>query len=498
MIEAVVSAAYADLLRDEIGWQRLGEDLTSVDLTPSERQSIIALARRYWRRDPVTKQTVRLWTNFALGQGLSYSVPGDEDAVAALKAFWNLPGNADCCSVMGQHKSSRRLLIDGDVFFAVFLGGEGHTPKIRRIDPVQINRIICNPEDASEPWGYERIVPSSASATIKKEYYLDMMHHVQNAVGDRTLPLPSGPGETSTKEGVVVLHVAFEDTDLWGSSLLEPMIPWMRTHRKFMEARSAVQQAVAMFAWKRTRKGTPTQVQAAITAMRSALVAGDTERNYPPSPGSTWVENESDTLQPMKFETGAAAAKDDSAMLLQMAGVGGGIFPHYYGAGEAFRLATATAMELPMLKMFQGYQQLWREAYARVFEAVLLNAGMENVFVDIDFGAIVTKDVPAIITALGTVADKFPIIASTKEVQALLLTLLEINNVEDVMAALLKPPAKPSGSPGPEQSEAEAAAGLARSVAALRRVLTEASREAPASPIARADEPTAHRGRRVG
>jgi hypothetical protein len=44
-------------------------------------------------------------------------------------------------------------------------------------------------------------------------------------------------------------------------------------------------------------------------------------------------------------------------MFRQMAGIGANIFEHYLGNPLTGNLATATAMELPMLKMFEFEQQ---------------------------------------------------------------------------------------------------------------------------------------------
>ena len=63
-------------------------------------------------------------------------------------------------------------------------------------------------------------------------------------------------------------------------------------------------------------------------------------------------------------------------MLRQMVGIGsGGIFEHYL-AGDAStgNLATATAMELPMQKLFEYSQELWRDVFSDIFWFVLVQA----------------------------------------------------------------------------------------------------------------------------
>ena len=50
---------------------------------------------------------------------------------------------------------------------------------------------------------------------------------------------------------------------------------------------------------------------------------------------------------------------------------GTGIAEHYFGDASTGNLATATAMELPMLKMFSGYQVFWKEAWRDLFAIAL-------------------------------------------------------------------------------------------------------------------------------
>jgi len=57
--------------------------------------------------------------------------------------------------------------------------------------------------------------------------------------------------------------------------------------------------------------------------------------------------------------------------LLAHAGLAGRIFPHYLGRGEAFRLATATAMEGPVLRAFNRYQLFWSSVWSDVTKVVL-------------------------------------------------------------------------------------------------------------------------------
>jgi len=54
-----------------------------------------------------------------------------------------------------------------------------------------------------------------------------------------------------------------------------------------------------------------------------------------------------------------------------MALLSGGVFPHWAGMGDAYRLATATAMEGPLLRQFSRYQSLWAATFRSAVQIVL-------------------------------------------------------------------------------------------------------------------------------
>jgi len=122
-------------------------------------------------------------------------------------------------------------------------------------------------------------------------------------------------------------------------------------------------------------------------------------------------------------------------MLLQMFGAAVGIFPHYFGAGEAFKLATATAMERPMRVMFEAYQEIWSDTYADIFSYVLAENGKLDEYVDIDFPPIVEKDATESVKAIVELITALPEL-NVPEMQKLLLTKIGINNPDEVLGSI--------------------------------------------------------------
>jgi len=73
----------------------------------------------------------------------------------------------------------------------------------------------------------------------------------------------------------------------------------------------------------------------------------------------------------MPLNTGGGDAKSDGDALLLMAGIGGGVYPHWMGAGDAYRLATAQSMEQPLKRQFSMYQKFWSAQFRDMVRIVL-------------------------------------------------------------------------------------------------------------------------------
>jgi len=426
-----IGTADLELAQDDVGWARLG--ISSQDgLAEMTRVNAVRRARAYFLRDPLSRQAVRIWTDYALGRGISWKAK-EERANDVLRAFWDEKINQPVLSNQGQRKSSDMMLIDGEIFFIFFNDGAGGS-KVRRIDPLEITEIITDPDDKDTKKLYKRDW-ATVTGQVHTAYYPDWAN--DDPKNTRYKSAYGGEVAADAESGVIY-HVPFMSLGTRGVSLLLSAMDWAKAHRKFLEARAAIMQAMAIFAWKAKVKGGSAAVTALRSQLRSSLSAGgSSESSPPPAPGSTWVENESLDMQPVKTDSGAQAAQVDGAMLLQLFGSAVGVFPHYFGAGEAFRLATATAMERPMRVQFEAYQQLWGDIYDSIFNYVMENNGVpgDKRFVDIDFPPIVEKDATDSIKAIVEILTVMPELG-VDEVKKLVLTNLGINNTDEVLAQI--------------------------------------------------------------
>ncbi|KKL70120.1 hypothetical protein LCGC14_2108100 [marine sediment metagenome] len=136
------------LALEDQGWINLGSQTSDV-ITGPARIANLKLSRLYAVKDPLGKQSIRLWTDYTFGTGMAWDME-DEGAKKVLETFWNAPENKSVLSNRGQRKSSDKLLIDGEVFFVIFLGAKGKET-IRFVDPLEITEIITDPDDNNQP-----------------------------------------------------------------------------------------------------------------------------------------------------------------------------------------------------------------------------------------------------------------------------------------------------------------------------------------------------------
>jgi hypothetical protein len=197
------------------------------------------------------------------------------------------------------------------------------------------------------------------------------------------------------KTYVMMLPVFHNVKDgLRGWPLMAAGAAWTRAHKQFRENRASVSAAIAMYVNKLKANVGSRGIDALRAQIQSSMVtSGNIYETNPPAPaGSTWLENEGADLSRMSLSTAAGDAKVDGDSLLMMSGLGGGIFPHYLGAGDAFRLATATSMEQPLFRLFSRYQAFWAAQFRKMVRIVLETATVYGGKSFESYGAVVSTD----------------------------------------------------------------------------------------------------------
>lgn len=422
LIREATASVEKDLALEDAGWINLSGTTGDV-ITSAERITNLKLSRLYAIKDPLGKQAIRLWTDYTFGSGMTWSVAEDnETAKKALKSFWDAKANQTILSARGQRKSSDKLLIDGEVFFAIFLGANGEA-KIRCIDPLEITEIITDPDDIEDVKFYKRVW--SDRQGIQRETIYRSTTNLKNEAAKDAFG-----NSVQKNDEALVYHLTYNTISQRGNPLLLPALIWMKYHTKFLSSRIAIMLALAKFAWKGKVKGGQTAVDAIKAKTHDKEVAA----------GSTLYENLGVDTTPIKTETGASAAYQDGRMIKHMICAAVGIPEQYFGDISIGSLATAQTVELPMMKMFQSYQKVWSDTYQDIDEVILEHNQVpaDKWYIDRDFPDIAPEDVAQAAKSLIDILTVMPEFAYSPDVQQKALLIMGINNPAEVLDAMSK------------------------------------------------------------
>lgn len=341
------------------------------DLEPSVRERAVHASRRLIA-NPVVSQIYRLWKDFTVGTGISLHSAGNRKSLdTAIRSVWGWKGNHDVFSPRGQGETFRRLIVDGEVPFLISPDrGEG-VVRVRRMQSELLADVITSPDDSDEVWGWLRVVPGNKPGSpVSYAAVRDWKGLGPDGGVSMPDPVTGTEREFPWMDDVVLYQSRINTMGHRGNPVILPSIGWAAAMDSFMRSRVMVARAVASFAWKVTIKGSKGDMSRIRSVLQTRITgSADSETNPGPGPGGFFYGNEGAKLDAMKFETGAEAAKTDGQMILLHVAIGAGIFPHWVGAGDSFRLATAKSMEPPMRKMFQAAQNEWCEDMKNVFIA---------------------------------------------------------------------------------------------------------------------------------
>jgi hypothetical protein len=235
----------------------------------------------------------------------------------------------------------------------------------------------------------------------------------------------------------------------------------------FLQDRAAVARAVSQYVDKLTVHGGQRAIDLVKSRLQSSLATGDSfDRNPRPASGSDWLQNEAINRERMPLTTGASDAATDGGMLLGQAGLAGRVYPHWLGRGETYRLATASAMESPVMRAFNRYQKFWSDVWQNMATHVLTQYEIANktIFetkaVDADTDALTTIDMQALKSAINGFTDMYDrgLIASgvaPEMAEALLRIVAQsvgVSDIQDIFDAEPKSPDEepPDGTPPAE------------------------------------------------
>lgn len=347
-------------------WQLLGAGGDAA-LAGIQRQQTNDQARYYYLRDPQARHIVELCTAYTFGRGVTLSA-SDSEANAHLQKFWQSVRNrASISRVREQWRMSRDIQLDGEVFLMFFTSTLTGNVTVRRIPAREITKIYYADGDAAMPVGYRREYVDRTGKNQIQKIFDYRVADLKNE-GLRLL------GMDAPNTEICMMHILGNDFDGRGLTELATIIPWIKALKGFLEDRATYTMAMATFAFRMNVQGNRQAVERLrdqFADYENQWLGQYTDGKERRQAANTFIGNKAVELEQFKTDSGASNAYQDARMFKQQVGIGKGIFEHYLGDPSTGNLATATAMELPMLKLFEFGQSDWGEVFEEIADFVL-------------------------------------------------------------------------------------------------------------------------------
>lgn len=370
--------AELELALDDVGYERIGDSNFDKQFTKASIDKIAAMARVYWLKNPLIKRAVATQANYVFGQGVDV-VAADEDVQTVVDAFMEDSKNrAELTGEQAMLTKETELQVTANLFFTFFTDPLNGATRVRTIPLSEITRIIYNPDDSKEPWYYYRQWQQPKEPGSQKYEMHQAMYPDINYMPKEGLPKHFNGIEVMALNPVYHVKTNCLSDMEYGVSEIYAAIDWAKAYKDFLEDWYTIVKSLSKFAWKATSKSGATGMAQAKQVLEGAINGGSNPMNsdLPGQAAQVWMSSDNFDLAPMP-KSGATVAVDDGRRALLMVCAATGIYEHYFGDPSTGNLATAKAMEQPMLLMFQERQELWTDVFNTILGYVINQSALK-------------------------------------------------------------------------------------------------------------------------
>jgi len=369
--------AELELSLEDQGWNVLSST-SNKEFSRDGLRTINYMARLYFLKNPLIRRAVLTQTQYVFGQGVNIQAVNPQIDEVVQEFINHSKNKAELTEHQALMVKETELQCFSNHFFVFFINISNGEVRVRTIPCDEIDEIITNPEDAKDVWYYKRMWTSEGvdvstgqyRQTSQTAYYPDWRY--------KPTSWPATIGGQPVMKDNPIYHVSVNRlSDMkFGVSEIYSAIDWARAYKEFLENWASIVKAYSRFAWRLTApKGSGAAGVASLKAkLQSTIGTAGTETKPAPATGSMAIGSPGVGLEPIRT-AGAQTSAEDGRYLRLMVSSATGIFEHYLtGDPSTGNLATAKAMELPMLIMFQDRQQLWSSVLGEIIDFVILQA----------------------------------------------------------------------------------------------------------------------------
>lgn len=372
----IVTESLADLelaLEDE-GWDRLTAGATQ-QFSRQGLQRAAEVARVSTVAHPLMKRGLMLRTGYVWGAGVQIAAR-DTDVNDVVQAFLDDQGNRRAFTgAQARARGESALFTDGNRFVVCFTNPRTGKVQARTIPFDQMQDVITNPDDESEPWYYLRqwtvrtLDQRSGSTGFSQQqaYY--------PALGYRPFRRPQTINGQSVMWDAPVYHVKVNDQDGWAFGIGDAYaaLTWARGYRDFLADWAVLMKSLSQIAWRATAPGAKAHQARQLLARRPS--GTDAPAGNPNTVGATV------TLPPeVKLEaiskSGATLDSDSGRPLAAMiaAALGVPVTMLLADPGVTGARATAETLDKPTEDEMNGRRGVWEDALRAILGHVVASA----------------------------------------------------------------------------------------------------------------------------
>lgn len=349
--DEIVEARLKGLDVDEMQWEALtgGDPLRELD--PDVRRKVDAEVARAYKWHPYARRHVNAFTGRLVGKGLAVEAVDQKYVQPFLDEF--VVANDFRLRV---REGSNRLILSGELFWPLFISKADGTSRLREYDPLEIVKVVTDPDDYSKIEGYvrqytPRIFDRKNFTYRSKPPEKEFLEPIQY-IGNNTL------------REIIFVKTLSVATNPRGESALQSYIYFLRQHKLLLKYRVELNKARAAYAWICTLVGGRTED--VIKKRKEFKLRGA------PPPSQVYVKTDAETMDATAPKVGGGDASKDVRAVALMAVAGSGVPEHILtgDASNANYASTVSAQEDWKVTV-EEYQEFWEAILKRVFGRVI-------------------------------------------------------------------------------------------------------------------------------
>ena len=368
--ETIASQLAQELTEEDNGWRKLSDGAGGYDLSLRELSTIRAKCIKAWQIDPSLGQAASLLVSGAFGKGLDTPRAADSRVQEVVDRLWEDEDNRLALfSRDAMARTSNALMLEGERFLAVHTSVTESRVKLSELPCAEVVDVVTAPENSLKPILYRREfrpetydVAAGRYTTGAKRvvYYADWRcwrYLLDPAFGEDSPEWEDGVADLLSRAGIggdagplaMAYHVKANTLGLRGIPEAYRAYDWIRSHARTVSDLVTLSKALAMFAW---RKKLNTKSATAIENAAKMF------RTPPSGPAGVQVENQNVQLDAINVPTGGVGNLEVASRQTHLQSIRAfGFGEHYYSDSSSGNLATATAMELPVIWKIEDRQE---------------------------------------------------------------------------------------------------------------------------------------------